>query len=287
MTIPINGLIIGLDFWHIHCSPSSGIRAPSIHPDERKNKRNNTNYTGATPMNALSKLATFLSLLVLSAQVQAIEFSFLSNPPTLGAFGNSYSSTAGGLTLTATAWSATGPRGELQTAELKTYPGFGMGACNRNEGANCSTQNHQYGLDNRGAANLILFTFSSSVQLGALNHQQLTRDSDLSLWAGTGNVSLNGIEVHTLGSAMLINNSDRADTLREIGLDAALSGNYEWLIVAARIGEENDSAMLRSLVVNPVGQLINPAVQAIPEAETWAMMLAGLGLVGFAVRRKA
>jgi len=27
-------------------------------------------------------------------------------------------------------------------------------------------------------------------------------------------------------------------------------------------------------------------VQAVPEASTWAMMLAGLGAVGFAMRRK-
>jgi hypothetical protein len=28
-------------------------------------------------------------------------------------------------------------------------------------------------------------------------------------------------------------------------------------------------------------------VQAVPEPETWAMLLAGLGLVGFAARRRA
>lgn len=241
-------------------------------------------------MNALSKLATFLSLLALSAQVQAIEFSFLSNPATPQAFGNTYSSTIDGLTLTATAWSTTGKRGKLQTAELEIYPGFGMGACNRREGVNCSTKNRQHSLDNKSADDLILFTFSSSVQLDALIYQQLGKDSDFSLWAGTGDISLNGMKTRALGAATLFNNNNRASTFRSLDLDTALSGNYDWLIVAARIGQENDNAMLRSLMVNPVGQLINPitpVVQAVPEAETWAMLLVGLGLVGFAVRRKA
>lgn len=241
-------------------------------------------------MNALSKLATFLSLLALSAQVQAIEFSFLSNPVTPEAFGNSYSTTIDGLTLTATAWSTTGKRGKLKTAELEIYPGIGMGVCNRREGENCSSPNHQFGLDNKNANDLVLFTFSSPVQLDALTYQQLSRDSDFSLWAGTGDISLSRTKIRSLGAATFINNDNPARTLRTLELDTALSGNYDWLIVASRIGQENDNAILRSLMVNPVGQLINPitpVVQAVPEAETWAMLLVGLGLVGFAVRRKA
>lgn len=237
-------------------------------------------------MNVLSKLATFVGLLILSAQVQAIEFSFLSTPVTPKTFGNAYSSTVDGLTLTATAWSTTGRRGQLQAARLGIYPGFGMGVCNRNEGRNCSSSNGQHTLNNRGADDLILFTFSSAVQLDALTYKQYGGDSDFSMWAGTGDIALNGLKPRQLGASTLFNNRNRANTIRSLDLGDAFDESYDWLIVAARIGQDNDFMKLRGLSVTPAGGLIGP-VTPVPEADTWALMLAGLGLVGWAVRRKA
>ncbi len=242
-------------------------------------------------MNALSTLTVVLNLALLSTQVhatsttpttpvQGTEFSFLSSPVTPEAYGNSYSATLNGLTLTATAWSTTGKLGKLETAELEIYSGYGMGVCSRSEGVNCSNSSNNHALDNKGADDLILFTFSSAVKLDTLKLLQFGGDSDLSLWAGNGAINLNGMTAGALGTATLISNSNSANTNRIFNLGSTLGGSYDWLAVAARIGQDNDYAKLRTLTVNPIAQ-------PVPEAETWALMLAGLGLVGFAVRRKA
>lgn len=236
-------------------------------------------------MNVSSKWATFVGLLILSAQVQAVEFSFLSSPAITKTFGNTYSSTIDGLTLTATAWSTTGRHGQLQTAQLGVYSGYGMGVCNRDEGRNCSSRYGQHTLDNRGADDLILFTFSSAVQLDALSYKQYGGDSDFSMWAGTGDLALNGSKPHQLGAATLFNNNARAHSIRSLALGDAFDGSYDWLIVSARIGQDNDFMKLRGLTVTPIG-IIGP-VTPVPEADTWTLMLAGLGLVGWAVRRRA
>lgn len=231
-------------------------------------------------MNAANKLSAVLSLCIMSASAQAVDFSFLSNPVTPEAFGNSLVMTQQNLTLTATAWSTTGSGNTFQTAELEIYSGYGMGVCNRIEGVNCSNTGNSHALDNAGADDLILFKFSNAVRLDTLNLLQFGGDSDLSLWAGTGTLNLTGKTASGLGTATLITNSNSQNTSRTITLGSTLNGQYDWLAVAARIGQENDYAKLRALTVDPVAA-------PVPEAESWAMLLAGLGLVGFAVRRRA
>lgn len=230
-------------------------------------------------MNAFIRYAAILGL-SLSAQAQAIEFSFVSGAVAPEAYGNVYTATVDDLTLTASAWSNTSKRGAFETAELEIYSGFGLGVCNRDENINCADKNNSHALDNKGADDLILFTFSRAVSLKTLSMLQFGGDSDLSLWAGTGPLSLNGLAPSALGGATLINNTSSANTIRTVTLDGALSGSYDWLAVAARIGQANDFAKLRSLTVEPVAQ-------PVPDAATWMTMLAGLGLVGFAVNRRS
>lgn len=242
-------------------------------------------------MHTFIKLTATLSLALLGAHAQARD-SHYGNPAPAGAtysftsgsvgpesFGNSLVQVLDGVTLTTTAWSTTGSGNTFQTAELEIYPSYGMGVCNRNEGVNCSNSNNNHALDNSGADDLILFSFSGPVQLDSLSLLQFGGDSDLSVWAGTGTLDLAGLTPAALGTATLINNSNSSNTNRAIDLGNVLSGNYTWLAVAARVGQDDDFAKLRSLTVNP-------ATAPVPEAETWAMMLAGLGLVGFAVRRR-
>lgn len=222
-----------------------------------------------------TKISAALALALLSAQVQAVEFSFLSGAVTPEAYGNSYSTTVDGLTLTATAWATTGVFGRFQTAELEAYAGFGLGVCNRSEGLNCPSKNNAPALDNRGADDLILFTFSQSVNLETVKFFQLAGDSDLNLWAGSGPINLNGIRSRDLGRAIFVNNTDSSNTLRTIGLGGGFSGTYDWLAVGPRVNQNNDFINLSSLNVTPV-----------PEPQTWTMILAALGLIGFAVRRR-
>jgi len=223
--------------------------------------------------------SALLGAALLSTQAAAVEFSFVSGNPAPEAFGNSYAQTLDGLTATATAWSTTGLGGRYQTAELEIYGGYGMGVCNRNEGVNCSTSGNMHALDNKDGTDLILFRFSSAVKLDSLTLLQFGGDSDLSLWAGTGSLNLAGLKPSALGSASSFNNTSQVNDIKTVNLSNFI-GTYDWLAVSARLAQVNDFAKLRTLKVEAV-------TSPVPEADSWAMLLAGLGLVGFAVRRRA
>ena len=222
--------------------------------------------------------SALLGAALFSTQAVAAEFSFVSGNPGPEAFGNSYAQTLGGLTTTVSAWSTTGRGGRYQTAELEIYNGFGMGVCNRDEGVNCSSIGNMHALDNMGADDLILFRFSSSVRLDSLTLRQFGGDSDLSLWAGTGSLNLAGLKPAALGSASPFNNNSSINDIKTVDL-SNFTGAYDWLAVSARLAQENDFAKLRTLNVQSVAS-------PVPEADSWAMLLAGLVLVGFAARRR-
>lgn len=222
--------------------------------------------------------SVLLATALLSTQaVAATEFSFISGNPA-DAFGNSYSQTVGGLTVTASAWSPTGRGNRYEAAELEIFSGYGMGVCNLDEGLDCSNSGNMHALDNSGTADLILFSFSSAVQLRQLSLQQFGGDSDLSLWAGRGSLNLEGQKTNDLGWGMAVTNTSHVDDIKTVNL-SGFSGTYDWLAVSARVGQFNDFAKLRALQVETV-------TSPVPEADNWAMLLAGLGLVGFAVRRR-
>jgi hypothetical protein len=223
--------------------------------------------------------SALLGAVLLSTQAAATEFSFVSGNPVTEAFGNSYAQTLGGLTTTATAWSTTGQDGRYETAELKIYGGSGMGVCNRNEGINCSTNNNMHAFDNKDSEDLILFRFSSSVRLTSLTLLQVAKDSDLSLWAGTGSQSLANLKPTNLGFETVSNSDIWATETKTVDLSNFV-GTYDWLAVSARLAQKDDFALLRTLNVQAVAT-------PVPEANNSAMLLAGLGLVGFAVRRRA
>lgn len=216
---------------------------------------------------------------LLSTQAAATEFSFLSGNPVPETFGNNYAQTLDGLTTTASAWSTTGRGNRYETAELEIYGGAGMGVCNRNEGSNCSINNNMHALDNKDGEDLILFRFSSSVRLTSLTLLQVSKDSDLSLWAGTGSQSLANLKPANLGSETFANSNIWANEIKTVDL-SNFAGTYDWLAVSARLAQKDDFALLRTLNVQAV-------TTPVPEADNWVMLLAGLGLVGFAVRRRA
>lgn len=223
--------------------------------------------------------SALLATVLLSTQAAATEFSFLAGNPAPEAFGNSFSQTLNGLTATATAVSTLGKKDAdpYETAALAINSG-GMGVCSRSEGLNCSTSGNMHALDNAGGIDLILFRFSSSVRLNNLTLLQLGGDSDLSLWAGTGSQSLADLKTSSLGRTTLADNTSRIDDIKTVNL-SLLTGTYDWLAISARLTHKDDFALLRTLNVQTVAT-------PVPEADTWTLLLAGLGLVGFAVRRR-
>ena len=227
---------------------------------------------------SFSLRSALLVAALFSAQAAAVEFTFVSGNPAPEAFGNSYAQTLDGLTTTVTAWSTTGRRGSYQTAELEIYSGYGMGVCSRSEGINCSSSGNMHALDNKGADDLILFRFSSAVQLDSLTLHQFGGDSDLSIWAGSGSLNLDGVKPATLGSATPFSSTSSINDIKAVDL-SSFTGTYDWLAVSARLAQANDFAKLQTLTVR--------ATSPVPEPRSWAMLLAGLGLIGFAVRRRS
>lgn len=232
-------------------------------------------------MTALNRFATALGFALVSAQAHAIDFSFTSGSVSAAGLGNSYTTTVGGVTLTASAWGSTGIGKQFATAALTLASGAGLGVCNSSEGVNCT--GNASALGNTNADDLILFTFSQAVSLQSLSLPQYGGDSDLSLWAGSGSFSPAGLKASLLGgSASTYSNTSSVNDIKTVSLAAAYPGTYDWLAIAASATNKDkwgDLARLQSLTVNPVAQ-------PVPESATWMTMLAGLGLIGFRVSQR-
>lgn len=224
-------------------------------------------------MRNINRFAATLGLALFAAQAQAVQFDFLPGVGTLTSNnGNTFSAEVAGLTVTASAWSSAAGNA-FQAGELNlTTAGLGVysaGEVRNASGADALGNRTAKGVD---TSDLVLFSFSAAVSLQSLNLSQTGSDSDLSLWAGTGTGPANPIGL------LQFDNTLASSGGRTVAL-SAFSGTYDWLAVAARIGQKDDLVRLQSLMVTPV-------TQPVPDAATWMTMLAGLGLVGFAVKRR-
>lgn len=218
--------------------------------------------------NTFKQSVAILGFALASAHAQAVAFSFTASTGTL-------TDSLSGLTVTASAWSDTTAGNPYETATL-SFSTDGLGVFHNGENARSSNAD---ALGNKSANELILFSFSSAVSLQSLATFQAGKDSDLNLWAGTGAFSPNGLMAGSMpGLTTLFDNAEKTGGARTVDL-ATFIGTYDWLAISARIGHSDDFIKLTSLTVTPVAQ-------PVPDAATWMTMLAGLGLVGFAVNRR-
>lgn len=230
-------------------------------------------------MRAFNRFAVILGLALAAAQAQAMQpvaFSLASSPSSNGTTPYTATDTATGLTITATAWSS--PAGSSQFAQAAlTVAADGMGVCNASE-LNC-TPGNLGSLGNNAGNDLILFRFNAPVDLQGLSIGPIGGvKPSFSVWAGTSTLPADTL-LANLGTATQF--SVAANQKNEVPLKNYFTGYYDWFAVAALIGGTNDLAKLQSLTVK-----INPQAQPVPEPDTWIMLLAGLGLVGFAVSRR-
>lgn len=112
-----------------------------------------------------------------------------------GSWGNVRTFLMGGVTVTATAWGYTYGSSDnaLQSAALGQWS-TGLGVCNRQEGLSCGSPSHQ--VDNVGADDFVLFTFSTAVDITSLTIDPYgTWDRDVSYWvaATLTNANLGGV----------------------------------------------------------------------------------------------
>ena len=125
------------------------------------------------------------------------------------------------------------------------------------------------------AGNQILFSFSTPVSLN-----NLTVDS-------SGGTSLRMSAVNTLGATVdyIPQTIGLSKSTVSLNLNNVFKDYYNQFAVTNFIQATSGFDKLQSLKVM-TNLNINPVAQPVPDAATWMTMLAGLGLVGFAVKRR-
>ena len=94
-------------------------------------------------------------------------FDFTTGYLNQGSLGDSIVMDQDGLTLTVTAWGVTGSSNtEFQDAALGQYYGYGLGVCDQNEIASCSTPQHE--VDNDNGYDFVLFQFSNPINSASI-----------------------------------------------------------------------------------------------------------------------
>lgn len=240
------------------------------------------------------------STLALGVSVPAHAASFLfgltGSSNLSGTYGNSrlFSATSGGTTVNvrATAWSVSSNL--VRNAYLGAY-GNGLGVTSRAEG---SGGNNTHTTDNQSGTDFIIFQFDKPVEfisgkfttyrLGSLNYQ----DSDATIDYGTTATAWN--------SPLSLDNTNISVVnalLNGAGYEAtggsASTGDLRDLQPGAPGGKVGNIWMVASSFVNQDGkkdafkfsQLTVSYMDPLPEPESWAMMLAGFGFAGAAMRR--
>jgi hypothetical protein len=127
--------------------------------------------------------------------------TFTQGGTNAGNYGNSYSRSLGGVTLTVTAFATTGALGAFETANIANWGGgSGFGVRSRSpEGLGASSPNHA--VDNNGPTEILLLAFSESVALTGFTVGWFRDDADLSLlrWTNGGVPAIAGTIADLIG----------------------------------------------------------------------------------------
>lgn len=209
---------------------------------------------------------------------------------------NQYSTTVGGNTLNmqASAWRVS--NSTIRNAYLGTYS-TGLGVTNRSEDGKNSTHT----VDNSSGTDFIILQFDKPVELlsGKFTTYELFsfgyQDSDASIDYGTtasawnSTLALNNQNISALNSLMngagfeAAGGSAPNGDLRDLQPGAAGQkvGNI-WVVAASFINQGGDNKKDAFKFDDLSVSYIDP----LPEPGSWALMLAGFGMVGFSLRRR-
>lgn len=225
------------------------------------------------------------------ASAALVNFNLTGSTPTNGAVGNVRTFTAGSgssaVNVQVSAWTATktGSGSNSSYSISKAY----LGAYSHGLGVTTGSRD-SHTVDNQGSFDFLVFHFDQVVEAEKATFFQYDySDSDASInvgnIAGAFDANLNFANWAALTAAFgsEFTASSSGSATRNIN-SANETGNL--LFVGASFTLDNnrgqysyDGFKLTSLTVN--------TLPAVPEPATWAMMIAGFGLVGGAMRRHA
>lgn len=197
-----------------------------------------------------------------------------------GSYGNTRSFVSDGVTVTASAWGYTygSSNNALESAALGRWS-TGLGSCNRSE--TCGNPSHQ--VDNVGADDWILFTFSEAVDITSIRIDPYgTYDRDVSYWVGTVSTPLNlhGVNYNGLDDRGFGNRIDQTYSTGSSALNVPIAGGrVNAILFGARIegSGANDYFKITGLTAD-VTRTPPPPTHSVPEPTSLALMGAGLGL---------
>lgn len=226
--------------------------------------------------------AVAAAMMIGSAQAATIDYSFPNSPLNPGnVIPNSLTKTVGGVTVTVTAWAATGANGTYERAGITTVPANqGLGVCNKTEtgcyGVPGNMESPLGNVDNLGSNELLMFVFSKPVNIlsAILDPHNVggSPDRDASYWVGSfGDIT--GLTVADFGTATNVDNPNGSDAYT---MTFAGSPYGTVLLLSASILEPfNDNFRVKGI-----------SVEYVPEPVTIGLLGASLLGLGVAARRR-
>lgn len=230
-------------------------------------------------------MAAALALSAFASNAALVTLDLTSGGSNSGGTYNTRTFTAGGITVTATAWSLTGNNNTFQSSNLGKYS-TGLGVCNRDEIAQrrgCDEPEHQ--VDNVGSLDFVLFQFSAAIDPTKVTINPAgDYDRDVSYWTGTtaNPLSLTSKNLGNLAGLGFGNRKDDEGTTGSAARDVTIvSGLANSLLFGADIFESNDWFKITSI------QFDYTPPTKVPEPGSLALIALALGGLGLARRRRA
>ena len=222
---------------------------------------------------ALAAAALIAATAPTAASAALVTFTFTGDTPTYGTAGNVYNFSAGGVTGTVSAWSRS--TSGVTAAYLGVYA-QGLGITN-------GSNDNSHMIDNQGNYDFLVFKFDQVVEAEKATFYDFGDDSDA--WIGVGNSNsvniTNWASVQSLFGTFEANGNTGSSQSETRNINSANEqGNLLFISASMDSSDRDDDFKLKNLTINTI------APPAVPEPTTWAMMIAGFGLVGGAMRRR-
>ena len=241
---------------------------------------------GLTVKNYIKIAAVSLTALLSVPGIAAAQtFNTTGNMADNGTYGDAlfFKPTTAGSTLQmrVTGWQSNQLTNAITTAWVGAYgPGLGVTGIGDFSG---SYGYHQ--IDNAGGyTDFVLLQFNAPVALKSLNLNSFTlgtattKDNDFAIYAASVPEATWDAAIDLTGYVTV---PERWTTIAGSGSDGSVSTgatatSMEWLVGAAFNSGNNDGFKIASVTVAPA--------TAVPEPASWAMMILGAGMIGFALR---